>query len=219
MTNVPAGSADIFDQIVLVADGRLGTDPIEDIFRASLISGAACARSMVARVEALRDGWDEENQIGAALLTEFWGAVIAARLLGQVEDRDEVILAICERFAGDLFGSSVSSLAWSLQTFEAQLVMGMEIDPDGGAPSAGPMTWNLLYWRSRDLLVGDLPLQNRYHPAPDFDGWRADRRHEGVEPPADTEGPEMAREILLWGLDTASKHFAALRSEAEANEG
>lgn len=207
---------DVFDQIVLVADQRLGTDPVDDVFRASVISGAACARSVVERIEPIAAGWDAENQIGAALLTEFWSAVIASRLLGAVEGREEVLTAITERFSGGVFGSSASALAWSLQTFEDQLMFGQP--PDAETPVANAMTWYYLYWRSRDLLLGDPPLQGQFHPAADLDAWRSDERHRGVEPPLDPEGPTLAREILLWGLESASQHFAALRQAAEEHE-
>src|SRR5690606_37206239 len=113
------GQPDLFDQIVLVADQRLGTDPVEDIFRASIISGAACARSVVERIPPLKDAWEaqgEEGRIGAALLAEFWSAVMAARLLGRVEDREDVLAAISDRFSGGVFGSSTSALEWSLHT-------------------------------------------------------------------------------------------------------
>lgn len=219
-----SGHPDVFDQIVLVADQRLGTDAVEDIFRASVISGAACARSLVERVPPFQDAWGaaseagQEAQIGAALLTEFWSAVIAARLLGKVEDRDDVLAAISERFAGGVFGSSTSALEWSLHTFEAQLALGGEVNTADGSVTAGPMTWFYLYWRSRDLLVGDLPLQAHFHPAPDLATWRADRRNAELDPPTDIEGATLMREILLWGMDAASTHFAALRQAAEAHE-
>lgn len=213
-----SGTPDIFDQIVLVGDARLGIDAVEDIFRASLITGAACARSVVTRVEPLRAGWDEENQVGAALLTEFWSALIAARLLGQVEERDELLAGISERFAGDIFGSSRSALEWSLQAFERQLVLGAEIDPQGGTLSFSPMTWHYLYWRSRELLVGDVQLQGRYHPAVDLAAWHADRRNAGVTPPDDLDEAVIFRDILLWGMDTASQHFSALRQAAEGSD-
>lgn len=210
-----ADTPDVFDQIVLVADAQMGTDAVDDILRASLLSGAACARSVVTRITSLGDGWSAENQIGAALLTEFWSAVIASRMLGRVEDRDEVVLGVAERFAGGIFGSSVSALAWSLETFEAQLRLGVEAEVDGGTATIGPMTWFFLYWRSRDLLLGDLPLQGHYHPALDLASWRADHRNAGITPPTDVEGATMAREILLWGMDTASQHYVALRDAAD----
>ncbi|MCK9485459.1 MAG: hypothetical protein M0R73_01980 [Dehalococcoidia bacterium] len=220
-----SGHPDVFDQIVLVADQRLGTDATEDIFRAAVISGAACARSLVERVAPFQEVWKdadasggEEVKIGAALLTEFWSGVIAARMLGKVDDRDEVLAAISERFAGGVFGSSTSALEWSLHTFEDQLALGGEVNTVDGSVTASPMTWHYLYWRSRDLLVGDLPLQGRFHPAPDLETWRADRRNAELDPPMDIEGPTMMREILLWGLDAASQHFAALRQAAEQHE-
>ncbi len=217
-----SGQPDIFDQIVLVADQRLGTDPVEDIFRASVISGAACARSVVERIQPLREAWerggDDEAQIGAALLTEFWSAVIAARLLGRVDDRDDVLAAISERFAGGVFGSSTSALEWSLHTFEDQLALGGEVNTADGSVNASPMTWHYLYWRSRDLLAGDLPLQAHYRPATDLDAWFADSSNAALDPPRDVEGPTLSREILLWGLEAASQHFDALRQAAEEYE-
>lgn len=210
----PPGTPDVFDQIVLVADAQMGTDPVDDILRASLLSGAACARSIVGRIPSFEDS-SAENQIGAVLLTEFWSAVIASRMLGRVEDRGEVILGIAERFAGGIFGSSVSALTWSLETFETQLTLGMEGNAEAGATSIGPMTWFFLYWRSHDLLLGDLPLQGHYYPAVDLAAWLGDPRNAGIAPPKDVEGATMAREILLWGMDTAAQHYTALRDAAE----
>jgi hypothetical protein len=209
---------DLFDQIVLVGDTRLGSDAVDDILRASLISGAACARSIVLRVPSLREQFSEEQQVGAALLAEFWAGAIATRLLGGVEDRDDVLAGVAARFSGDVFGSSGAALEWSLRTFEEQLWSGGGVDPATGQPSTSAMTWSFVYWRSRDLLVGDLPLQGRYHPAPDIDAWMSDERHEDIAPPMDPEGPTLAKEIMLWGVDTAADHFEALRKAAEERE-
>ncbi|MEX1023329.1 MAG: hypothetical protein WD058_09295 [Dehalococcoidia bacterium] len=211
---------DVFDEIVLLGDPHLDTDVIGDIFRASLLAGAACSRSAVTRVPLLRDAWDEENRVGAALLTEFWSAVIAARLLGRVEERDALLDQVAELFARTLFGSNAAALRWALETFEAQLALTPEEQALAAtdANSGGMMTWFFLAWQSRDLLAGDLPLRGRYFPAQTLDAWLADPRHEGVSPSPDAEAAVLSRDILLWGLEAAGTHFEALRAAAEERE-
>jgi len=216
MTTTP----DVFDEVVILADAKLGADAADDILRASLLAGAGCARSMVSRIPTLRDGWTEENRVGAVLLTEFWSGVMASRLLGAIPDRDDVVEQVTAMLADRLFGSSRASLRWSLSTFEEQLRVSTEADLE--APQSPTldraMTWFYLYWRSRDLLLGDLPMQGRYHVARTLDAWIADARHADLVPPPDRDGAVLAREITLWGLETASGHYQALRRMAEQTE-
>ncbi|MQC25477.1 MAG: hypothetical protein DWG77_04240 [Chloroflexi bacterium] len=217
MTNAP----DVFDEVVLLADARLGTEEADDILRASLLAGAACSRSMATRVPSIREVWSEENRLEAVLLTEFWSGVIASRLLGAIEDRDLVVGEVSQLLAEHLFGSSVSSLRWSLATFEDQLKLSTEADLEGAGIEGldRAMAWFFLYWRTRDLLLGDLPLQGRYHVAKNLNIWLADPRHVDLVPPPDHEGAILAREITLWGLETAAAHFRSLRATAEERDG
>jgi hypothetical protein len=213
MTTAP----DVFDEVVILADARLGTDAADDILRASLLAGAGCARSMVTRIPSLRDGWTEENRVGAVLLTEFWSGVLASRLLGAIADRDQVVDQVTAMLADRLFGSSRAALRWSLATFEEQLSLATEADLQAPQPPAldRAMAWFFLYWRSRDLLVGDLPLQGRFHAARTLDAWLADPRHADLVPPPDHDGAVLTREITLWGLESASGHYQSLRRMAE----
>ncbi len=211
---------DVFDEVVLLADARLGTDEADDILRASLLAGAACSRSITRRVPALQEAWTEENRLGAVLLTEFWSAIIAGRLLGAIEDRDLVVDELSQILAERIFGSSVSSLRWSLATFEEQLRVATEADLKGEGMEGldRAMAWFFLYWRSRDLMVGDLPMQGQYRVARNLDAWLADPRHVDLVPPPDREGAVLAREITLWGLETATSHFRSLRATAEGRD-
>ena len=213
-------SPDVFDEIVILADARLGTEAADDILRASLLAGAACSRSMVTRVLSLKGGWNDENRVGAALLTEFWSGVMAARLLGAIQDREEVVTQVARLLAERLFGSSATSLRWSLATFEEQLAVSTEADlqTEGSPELDRMMAWFFLYWRSHDLLLGAPPLQGRYHVARNLDAWLADPRHEGLVPPPDREGAVLAREIMLWGLENAAAHYRSLRQTAEEVE-
>ena len=211
------GAPDVFDEVVILADARLGTEEADDILRASLLAGAACSRSVATRMLSIRDAWTDENRLGAVLLTEFWAGVIAVRLLGAIEDRDLVVTEVSQLLAEHLFGSSVTSLRWSLATFEEQLQVATEAELNGegieGLDRA--MAWFFLYWRSRDLLLGDPSLQGRYHVTKNLNAWLADVRHADLVPPPDREGAVLAREITLWGLETAAAHFRSLRATAE----
>lgn len=200
----------LFEDALRLGDAKLGSDWIDNVYRASLIGGTTAAIGFVEQVPAARDLWGSGDLARAVELVGLWSAVAAATLLQQEPDQDSVLADVSLGVGDLIFSSEARALHWFLTVWRVEGQLDAAVHERGGVAL---MQSTFLYWRSLEVLGRDLRLRELPFPAETFHELWSKGQAQGMELndlPLDIVGPTSCLDLWLLAAQTAKEQFGRL---------